>query len=309
MSSNPELTDTREFELPAEQRAEPTSSIVPRLRADVFGLSDRGKVRANNEDRVLVGSFGRFLHTIAGNVTTGDLPQHNDERGYGLVVADGMGGCAAGEVASTLAIQTLVKLTLEAPDWILNPTDEAALQEVMRRAREFVDYIHKTLAQQAQKDASLRGFGTTMTLAFSLGRHLFITHIGDSRAYLYRKGHLHRLTRDHTLAQSMADRGLISPNEVPKHRLRHVLTNVLCSNVPAVFADVECFPLEQDDRLLLCTDGLTEMVSDDVIAELLRLETTSESLCRRLIDAALAAGATDNVTVAVARFDWTTTQC
>jgi protein phosphatase len=303
MSSNPELMDTREFELPAEQRAEPPSSVTPRLRADLFGLSDRGKVRANNEDRVLVASFGRFLHTIAGNLTPGVLPQHNDARGYGLVVADGMGGCAAGEIASTLAIQTLVQLTLEAPDWILNPTDEAALQEVMRRTREFVDYIHKTLAQQAQRDTSLRGFGTTMTLAFTLGRHLFITQIGDSRAYLYRKGHLHRLTRDHTLAQSLADRGLITPDEVPKHRLRHVLTNVLCSNVPAVYADVECFPLEQDDRLLLCTDGLTEMISDGMITELLRLEICSESLCRRLIDAALAAGATDNVTVAVARFD------
>ena len=151
-------------------------------------------------------------------------------------------------------------------------------------------------------EPKLRGMGTTITAAHSLGDDLFVTHVGDSRAYLFRKGKLQLLTRDQTQAQLMADIGMISQQEVAQHRLRHVLTNTLGGLENDVRVDIQRFKLADADRLLLCTDGLTDMVEGDVVAGVLATEESSDVACRRLVDLALESGGKDNVTVVLARY-------
>src|SRR5262249_3777304 len=150
---------------------------------------------------------------------------------------------------------------------------------------------------------SLTGMGTTMTVACSLGIDLFVTHVGDSRVYLCRQGHLHQLTRDHTLAQSLADRGVIPHEEVATHRLRHVLTRAL-GGKGEVEADVQRARLEDKDQLLLCTDGLTNMVDDAAIEAVLREAPTAGGACEALVERALKNGGKDNVTVVLARYSF-----
>src|SRR5262249_41964347 len=162
-------------------------------------------------------------------------------------------GVAAGEVASRLAIESMVNLVLDVPDWILLPDDEGLAAEVMRRAEERYRQVHAVLAERGSEEPGLRGMGTTMTLAWSLGRELFTAHVGDSRAYLFRGGTLWRLTRDHTVAQALADHGMIAPDEVAKNRMRHVLTRSLGGGAKDVQAEVQHLRLADGDCLLLCT--------------------------------------------------------
>jgi PPM family protein phosphatase len=297
-----DLADTADFGLaagPPLDRPRPPSA---RVEVDMAGLSDRGLVRSNNEDHFLTVRFGRYLETVETNLPTVDWFGREEEIGYALLVADGVGGHSAGEVASRMAITTLADLVLMTPDWILRLDDKAAMQEVIRRAEERYRQINKTLVQEAQENPFLHGFATTLTVAASLGSTLFLTHIGDSRAYLYRQGRLYRLTRDHTLAQELADRGIIAPDEVSTHAMRHMLTQVLGAEDHPVQPDVQQISLEDGDCVLLCTDGLNDMVADESIAAMLGASEPAAITCRQLIDHALEAGGKDNVTVAIARY-------
>src|SRR5258708_29167957 len=179
------------------------SSLV---RVDLEGLTDVGKLRTNNEDHFLIARFGRSLATLKTNVESSLIPARFDETGYALVVADGMGGAAAGEVASSLAISTGVNLALNSPKWNLLPTPEE-IHENMEKWRQRFRQIDAVLAQRAEADPSLFGMGTTLTIALSVGADLVLYYVGDSRAYLFRQGRLHRLTRDHTVAPELADAG------------------------------------------------------------------------------------------------------
>jgi protein phosphatase len=141
-----------------------------------------------------------------------------------------------------------------------------------------------------------------MTAAYSIGDDLFLAHVGDSRAYLFRDGKLQLLTHDQTQAQLMADIGMISQREVARHRLRHVLTSALGGTEKAVKVDIQRLKLSNADRLLLCTDGLTDMVDDAGIAGALAARETSHEASRRLMDLALEKGGKDNVTIVLARY-------
>src|SRR5262249_31778003 len=147
--------------------------------------------------------------------------------------------------------------------------DPRLIDVIAQRAKGRWGMIHAALTERGQADPNVRGLGTTLTLAASLANDLFITHIGDSRVYLFRQNRLHRLTRDHTLAQSLADQGFIAVEDVAKHRLRHVLTETLGSEGRSPQPDFQTITLEDGDCVLLCSDGLTEMVDDEVIASLL----------------------------------------
>ena len=269
---------------------------------DMAGLTDRGHRRPNNEDHFLISRFGRFLETLDTNLSPEDAPFREEETGYSLLVADGMGGHAGGEVASKLAISTLINLALATPDWILRLDDNPLMQEVMRRAKERWGLINTALTDHGEADPSVKGLGTTLTLTWSLGRNLLVAHIGDSRAYLYRRKQLHRLTHDHTFAQSLADQGIIAECEVARHRMRNVLTRVLGNAEKTVEPDLLNLTLEDGDVLLLCTDGLTDMVEESLIQSALDREEDSKTTCRRLVEQALEAGGKDNVTVAVAHY-------
>jgi protein phosphatase len=131
---------------------------------------------------------------------------------------------------------------------------------------------------------------------------LFIAHAGDSRAYLFRDGELKVLTSDQTLVQALVDAGAISPEDARQHNLRNVVTNVIGGPDEGVSAEINKLIVRDGDTLLLCTDGLTEPVGDDAIAEVLNQHADPETACRRLVDLALSAGAPDNVTAIVVRY-------
>ena len=144
--------------------------------------------------------------------------------------------------------------------------------------------------------------GTTLTLAYSVGVHLFLIHVGDSRAYLFRRGQLQQLTRDHTVAQALADAGHIKQDDVRRHPKRNTLTNYLGGHRGKIKADVRWLRLEDGDRVLLCSDGLSDMVEDAEIARSLAAHPDSDTAALDLIRLALENGGKDNVTVVVASY-------
>jgi protein phosphatase len=276
----------------------PFSSLV---RIDVSARSHPGRVRPNNEDQFFVTKMSRSLETMLSSLPSGDVPERADEVNYVLVVADGMGGHAAGEVASRLAISSLVHLALEVSDWNFKLNDEAKAQ-AERRAREAIQQVGTLLYERGRENSELRGMGSTLTAARSLGRDMMIVHVGDSRAYLFRAGHLHRLTKDHTYAQMLVDCGRLDECDVASSGVRHILTNALGGSTEHVDVDIDVIRLENGDRLLLCSDGLTDLVDDDAITDTMAAAPASADACDRLVQLALDRGGHDNVTVIVAGY-------
>src|SRR4051812_15538050 len=276
----------------------PYSSLV---QIDVCGLSHPGHIRENNEDHFYIARLSRALETISTNLPDGEVPARAEEVNYAMVVADGMGGHAAGEVASRLAIKVLVNRVLDLPTWILKMNEKAAV-EMEERSREIVQQIGSEMFREGSEHAELRGMGSTLTIARNIGRDLVVIHVGDSRAYLFREGTLHRLTKDHTYAQMLVDCGKLDACDVADSRVRHILTNALGGSTEDVDVDVDLLQLENGDRLLLCSDGLSDLVDDDEVTRTLVEQSASKSACDHLVQKALEAGGRDNVTVVVAAF-------
>jgi protein phosphatase len=277
------------------------SGVRANVTVDFGAASHPGKVRPNNEDHFLVARMDRVMQTLLTNLPSGSVPERQTETAYGLLVADGMGGHVAGEVASRTAIVTLVELVLRTPDLILR-LDRRLTEQALQRLDQRFQEIKTALMDQVEADPKLYGMGTTMTLACSLGIDLLIAHVGDSRAYLHRQGELHRLTRDQTMAQFLADTGVIGLEEVATHPMRHVLTGALGTKGGRTKVDLRGMRLVDGDQILLSTDGLTEMVRDDRIADVLARGGSSTDACAALIEQALAAGGKDNVTVVLGRY-------
>jgi len=273
----------------------------PRVDVELGARTHPGRVRPNNEDHFLAARFQRTMTTLLTNLPEGTVPAAHADTAYGYLVADGMGGRAAGEVASRTAIGALVDLALRTPDWIMS-FDESRIGEVLERMKQRFERLSAVLADRALADPKLAGMGTTMTLVLSLGPDAVVTHIGDSRAYLGRGETLHRLTRDQTMAQSLADAGAITPEELKRHPLRHVLTGAISTKGGKSPIELQHVHLEDGDRVLLCSDGLTDMIDDAAIAEILRRPASPEEICGFLVDRALEAGGKDNVTVVLARY-------
>jgi protein phosphatase len=202
-----------------------------------------------------------------------------------FAVADGMGGHRAGEVASAGAIRTLQKEAGHDTDSLV-----AAVQSANR-------VVHA----EAAANPDLSGMGTTITAMMTTHDSAQIVHVGDSRAYLLREGRLRRLTQDHTVVDRLAREGKIPAEEVDRHPQRSVLERALGVG-PEVDVDVQLLDVRPGDRLLLCTDGLTSMLDDDEIREILLTELDPETAAQALIDAALAAGGKDNVTALIVDF-------
>jgi protein phosphatase len=295
------ISDTAEFPQPQAALFGPVVP-PPAVKVDVAARSHTGLVRPNNEDIYMVVRYGRFWQTMMTNLPEGDAPERVTNDGYGFLVADGVGGHAAGEVASRLATGTLIQLALAVPDWILLPPDGEEWERVRERAGEIYRQIDATLRTESREHPELAGMGTTMTIARNVGRNLIVSHVGDSRAYRLRGNDFRQLTRDHTIAQELADARGISPGDVVKHIFRHALTRALGGKVSWAGVDVQKFGLEDGDQVLVCSDGLTEMVPAGAIAGVLREAPTADAACDRLIQQALDAGGRDNVSVVLARY-------
>jgi PPM family protein phosphatase len=292
------VTETSPVTTPAAVAAQPNRFASP-IHIDVSALSHPGRVRPNNEDQFFVTKVVRSLETMLSSLPPGDVPDRTEDVNYAMVVADGMGGHASGEVASRLAISTLVRFALDLSDWVFRVEETDAL-EIERRVRELVQRVGSELNDQGEQDPALRGMGSTMTGARTYGHDLLIVHVGDSRAYLFRDGCLHRLTKDHTYAQMLVDIGRLTPAEVPGSGVGHILTNALGGSTPKVDVDVDLIRLADGDRLLLCSDGLTDLVDDAAITSTLVGMPTSSDACAQLVQLALDAGGRDNITALVA---------
>jgi PPM family protein phosphatase len=204
-----------------------------------------------------------------------------------LAVADGMGGHAAGEVASRIVIETLAQLDASPPD--------GDLRAAMRRA---VEAANSYLRDMVAADSALEGMGTTLTALLWVRQTLGLVHIGDSRAYLLRDGRLEQVTHDHTWVQTLIDQGRISPDEANTHPQRSWITNALDGRED-IELDLSIRDVRVGDRYLVCSDGLSSYVSEPTMEEALHADDP-QGACDRLVDLALRAGGLDNVTCIVA---------
>jgi protein phosphatase len=293
---------THPYLFPGEMPA-PFSSLV---EVEFAARTHVGKVRPHNEDSYLIFRTARTFKRLYTSLADHLLPARFEEDGYVMAVADGMGGHGAGDVASSLALRTAVALILNAAHWALkldHPVErEHEVRQAIDRGTRYFQQIHQALAQQAQADPSLARMGTTLTASYSFGSDLFILHVGDSRAYLFRQGQLRQLTRDHTMVQTMVEAGVLSREQAARHRLRHVLTRALGGGGGESPVDVNHRELQDGDVVLLCSDGLSGMVPDEQIREVLARGEECEAACQALVDRALDAGGKDNVTVLLARY-------
>lgn len=221
----------------------------------------------------------------------GLLRNGNEDSGYAsshlLVVADGMGGAAAGEVASSVAVAALASLDDDEPS--------GDLLEVFADA---VRRIEDQLGGLVDAEPGLRGMGTTLTAVVRAEGRLGLVHVGDSRGYLMRAGTLERITRDHTLVQTLIDAGRLTEQEATTHPQRNVLTRVLDGAHPTE-ADLSIREIKVGDRILLCSDGLSGLVSADTIAASLLANDDPQDAVDELVDLALRAGGPDNITCVV----------
>jgi protein phosphatase len=258
-----------------------------------------GLVRTNNEDHYAVVRRYRSREVLLTNLPPDAYPPHEDSV-YAFAVADGIGGAAFGELASELALRTGWELTGKAFKWGFVLSEEES-QEMLESVNVYVQLIHQRIQSEGQKMA-YRGMGTTLTGVLTVGREAFVVNVGDSRAYLFRHGQLLRLTHDQTLAELMVKSGMIASVDDAAQRFRNTLVSCLGGKYTEVDVESLHLSLENGDQLLLCTDGLTDMVSEARIAEIIGQPKSAQEACDDLIQAALGGGGKDNVTAVLGRY-------
>jgi serine/threonine protein phosphatase PrpC len=244
------------------------------------GVTDVGRVRSNNEDCY------RILAPL--NL---------------FVLSDGMGGEAHGEIASALAVETVVKHCLEAENNPAAPVfgeTKAGWSDKTKRLSSAVHLANKKIFLSAKENADQHGMGATLTAAWIDGSKLSIAHVGDSRAYLLRTGALQQLTSDHSLVAEQVRQGVLTLAEAEESEMQSVLIRALGAQ-PDIEVDAEEQPLFARDVLLLCSDGLTRMVTEPEIAGTLQAETDAERAATKLVELANDRGGGDNITVLVIR--------
>ena len=276
----------------------PASSLV---RADIAARSHPGRMSANNDDHYLVVRLGRSEETLFTSLSSFDVPRRFDEYAFAAVVADGIGGDGVGAMAARLAISTLADLELRFGQWDMRVSPEIS-SEILDRSRWFFRLTHEAVLRWQRTHSELSRMAATMTGTYSAGNHLFVANVGHSRCYLFRRGLLTQLTRDQTLRERLADSHQPTPVGRGLEDGGHILTNSIGADVNGPGVMVEHFRLEDDDVVLLCTNGLTDMLSDDHVADTLAAKRTPQEQCDLLIDAALANGGHDNVTVILAHY-------
>lgn len=259
------------------------------------GATHTGNVRTNNEDHFAILKRSRAIELLLTNLEAEDLSLASDAD-YAMIVADGMGGHRFGEFASRVALQRMFELAQQATSWVMKYTSIEA-QQIRERVDAYIQEIQTTMREHMQADPDLAGMGTTWTMAHLLPPHALVVQIGDSRAYLLHDGELRQITHDETMAQAFIDSG-VSPEKV--RHIRHLLLNNLGGNKDNVTAQIHHVQIGPGDQLLLCSDGLTDMVTDAGITDILQRAEDPQAACDKLIAAALANGGKDNVTVALA---------
>lgn len=243
------------------------------LRTTAAALTDRGRKRATNED-----AFG-----------------YSVEHGA-FVLCDGMGGAAAGEIASSLAVDEFLRVVAERRDSAPSPI---AAEEV---AADAVDAANEAIHSRAARNIRLSGMGTTMVGMLVEDRHVCVLNIGDSRCYCLRAGRLMQITLDHSLVEEQVRNGRMTSAQAARSPLRNVITRAVGTQ-PHVTPDLMQLDAEPGDLFLLCSDGLTRELADNRIEFILKVESPLEDTCAHLIQAANKAGGNDNITCVLVRID------
>lgn len=274
----------------------PMSALV---RADFAALTRRRPTEEQNTDHYLVVRLGRSQETLLTSLPAGLIGNRFDEQAYGIVVADGMG--TAGEMASRLTIAALLNLTLRYARWQVR-VDELVAPEIIERITHFYRQIDSALVTVNRTDVGIPLY-TTLTGIVTAGRDLFFAHVGHSRAYLFRDGELIQLTHDHTHAVQRTERAmrLVDLTNIASD-LHHILTDALGAGTVDPRIDVERITLADGDTVLVCTNGLTDVVGDVEIAGVLGSSRTVDEKAAELVDAAVRNDTTDDVTVVIGRY-------
>ncbi len=236
--------------------------------------TDPGLVRDNNEDAVLVDPGNQIV-----------------------VLADGMGGYNAGEVASAMATTFIME---ELGRWLSEGGHEANARELKRAMEICIDNANRSIFNAANSNAMYAGMGTTMVMGVFIGSRAMIGHVGDSRCYRLRGQTLQQITRDHSLLQEQIDAGLISPEQAQFATHKNLVTRALGVE-DTVLLEVNEFRVDEGDLYLFCSDGLSDMVSDERLSALLLSSESLENKCRALVDAANGNGGRDNISVILAQ--------
>ncbi|MCA9712055.1 MAG: serine/threonine-protein phosphatase [Myxococcales bacterium] len=275
----------------------------PGVVAEIFGATDVGLKRENNQEHFVVAALerallveGSSLPAQAGTRLT-DTPQ-----GRLLIVADGIGGHGGGELASAVATDAMAAYAFEAMPWATG-ADAGSLEELSKGLRDAVANAQARVRRVARRKNAPENLGTTLTMAYVVWPELHLVHVGDSRAYLLRDGKLYRLTHDHTMAQRLVDGEAMTPEEAARSPFGHMLVNAVGGGTDSLDVELHRLVLEAGDHLMLCTDGLYDMVDEEQIAaHLQRTDRDVQTVVFGLIRAANKAGGRDNVTVVIARF-------
>ena len=265
-----------------------------------YGATDRGRRRPTNEDQFLIADLTKAMHVRQTSLAQPSA-RFAEQHGHLFLVADGMGGHHAGEHASALAVSLIEQFALNTFQWFM-PLTASHAENVVTDFQEAVEEADAAIVEASRQRADLHGMGTTLTLAYHYEAELVVIHVGDSRAYLFRDEALHQITQDHTVVAEMVRRGELDRADARRHRLRHVITNVVGGTETGVRAEAHTVELRLNDVLLLCSDGLTEMLSHADITAVLRGEPNPGAACTRLIALANERGGQDNITVVLARF-------
>jgi protein phosphatase len=260
-----------------------------------------GLRRTTSDDHYAIVSFGRSQDVIRTSLPDNTLQQQFVENGFGVIVADGMGSDGP-ELASRLALTTLNHLLLHYGKWNIRVNERTAW-DIVQRAERYYRKIDEVVTEASLRHPQLAGASTTLTAAYSAGDELFIAHVGHSRAYLYRNGLLTRLTRDQTLAQRWIDTGRLVPTELAAQDLRHILTDAIGGLGGEPDVEIQNYLLTNKDIVLLCTNGLTDVVEDERIANVLGQKDSLDAKAERLINLALERGGPDNITAVLAKYE------
>ncbi|HMD86291.1 MAG TPA: protein phosphatase 2C domain-containing protein [Terriglobia bacterium] len=273
--------------------AETTGSDAKAIHVTFFGMSDMGRVRKNNEDNFVI------CDLTTGEVSGSPSLREHDSgpRGSLFMVADGMGGEASGEVASQLAAVTVPKRLYDNLK-SLGVVSEANFVILLREA---IEYANQIIYQKASANPVYRGMGTTTTAAALFGQHLFVGQVGDSRCYLIRNKQISQLTRDQTFLNYLKEIGAELPADPEKDSRKSILTQAVGSS-ETLDVKVTYIRVCQGDRILMCSDGLYNMVPEADLREYASRGEGLSDICKALIEKANANGGTDNITVILAEF-------
>lgn len=272
-----------------------SSTLVPgEIRVKLFARTDVGQIREHNEDNFLVADLTRRTRGLLEANRSGSVgPQ-----GTLFAVCDGMGGAAAGEIASQLAVDIMYERMVDA----LEDGRPLSRDELARRLVRAIEAAGLRIFQEAKLDRTRRGMGTTVTAAALVDQYLFFAQVGDSRGYLLRDGNLTQLTRDQSLVNQLIEAGQLTEEEAETFEHNNIILQAL-GTADTVQVDLTFCELRRGDVLLLCSDGLSGMVRFEDIREVLRSVHEPIDACKLLTERANQAGGHDNITVIVVGFD------